>query len=114
MSDGCSKHPVRFAVNTLFTFASDAVLIDSNIHRVYAPDMSITASETKRLIKAAGGPGEFRRLLGMDKKPGAKQRINNWRTRGIPPAVQLEHYDLIQNLRQRAEAERMERRRVAV
>jgi hypothetical protein len=43
----------------------------------------------------------FGRKLGIDSKnPGWKQRIHNWRRRGIPPAVQLEHYDTIQTMRQ--------------
>jgi hypothetical protein len=34
------------------------------------------------------------RLLRIDHKAGAVQRVHNWRKRGIPSAVKLEHRDV--------------------
>ncbi len=62
----------------------------------------MTKSETYSLIQAAGGDSEFGRLLGLDGKPGFQQRINNWKRRGMPSAVELAHYDVIQRLRAKA------------
>ena len=56
-------------------------------------------SESRKLIDVAGGLAEFAKLLGVDKGDYWQQRVNNWRTRGIPSAVILEHYDTIQKLR---------------
>lgn len=60
----------------------------------------MTPSESSLLIEAAGGDSEFGRLLGIDGEDGWQQRVNNWKRRGIPAAVQLEHYDTIERLRQ--------------
>lgn len=51
----------------------------------------MTPEQSTRLIEAAGGNQQFARLLGIDKSPRHKQRVSNWRRRGIPPAVVLEH-----------------------
>jgi len=61
----------------------------------------MTKSETKRLISAVGGDTAFARLLGIQKQVGAVQRINNWKRRGMPAAVELEHYEKIQELKSR-------------
>lgn len=50
---------------------------------------------TCRLIKAAGGDKPFAELLGLTGRPGYQQRVNNWKRRGIPASVVLEHLDVI-------------------
>lgn len=62
--------------------------------------------ETKALIDAAGGDTAFGKLLGLDADPGFQQRVNNWKRRGMPSEVVLEHYELIQKLRADAAAAR--------
>jgi len=59
----------------------------------------MTPHETSALIDKAGGDAAFGRLLGIDDTEGWLQRVNNWRRRGLPTAVQLEHYETIQALR---------------
>lgn len=59
----------------------------------------MTPEESERLIEAAGGPIAFAKLLGIEDAPWRNQRISNWRRRGIPPAVVLEHHELFQRLR---------------
>jgi hypothetical protein len=46
----------------------------------------------KALIDSLGGPAKLAEKLGYDK--GGVQRVQNWTTRGIPPAVKLERPDL--------------------
>lgn len=58
----------------------------------------MSPAETTSLIGAAGGDSAFARLLGIDGQPGYQQRVNNWKRRGIPPSVVIEHYDTIQRL----------------
>ena len=48
----------------------------------------VTDSE---LIDQLGGPAKLAATLGYDKREGGVQRVHNWRTRGIPAAVRLEH-----------------------
>ena len=55
--------------------------------------------ETQKLIKAAGGDTAFARLLGIGGHKGCQQRVNNWKRRGIPPSVVLDHFEMIQRLR---------------
>lgn len=59
----------------------------------------MTKSETKRIIRAAGGDAAFAKLLGIEQQEGVAQRVNNWKRRGLPPAVELEHYDTIRALK---------------
>lgn len=54
--------------------------------------------ETREIIKAAGGDRAFARLLGLDGTHGYQQRINNWKRRGIPAAVVLDHLPTIRAL----------------
>lgn len=54
--------------------------------------------EASELIDAAGGDGALAELLGLGEKDGARQRVNNWRRRGIPAAVILEHRDIFDQL----------------
>lgn len=44
-------------------------------------------------IASLGGPAKLAELLGF-KKPGSTQRVSNWKSRGIPPAVKLQRPDL--------------------
>lgn len=46
------------------------------------------------LIDGLGGAAKVAELLGYDKRKGGTQRVHNWRSRGIPSAVRLEHPDL--------------------
>ena len=55
-------------------------------------------SETKKLIRAAGGDIRFAELLGIKIRDGVAQRVNNWKRRGLPASVQLRHYEKIQAL----------------
>lgn len=57
------------------------------------------ANESAALIDRVGGPTAFGKLLGIDNGNGWIQRVSNWRTRGIPSAVILEHYETFQRLR---------------
>lgn len=59
----------------------------------------MTPEESARLIEAAGGDREFAKLLGIDGEDGSAQRVNNWKRRGIPAAVLLEHQAVIHDLR---------------
>jgi hypothetical protein len=43
------------------------------------------------VIERLGGPTKVAEMLGLDKRRGGVQRVQNWITRGIPPAVKLEH-----------------------
>lgn len=43
-----------------------------------------------KLILSMGGPVKVAQLLGYAKEGGA-QRVQNWKYRGIPPAVKVEH-----------------------
>lgn len=63
------------------------------------------AKETSLIITAAGGDSAFALLLGLDQKPGYQQRVNNWKRRGIPPAVVLEHLEQIARLQKSAPAQ---------
>lgn len=56
-------------------------------------------NESTELIDKAGGPSAFGKLLGIDEGEGWLQRVSNWKRRGIPSDVVLDHYDTIQRLR---------------
>lgn len=60
--------------------------------------------EATALINAAGGNKAFAELLGLDADPGYMQRVSNWRDRGIPARVILEHQLVIESLRRKAKA----------
>ena len=45
------------------------------------------------LVVELGGPVKVAELLGYS-KDGGVQRVQNWKARGIPPAVKLERPDL--------------------
>ncbi|WP_342049907.1 MULTISPECIES: hypothetical protein [unclassified Cupriavidus] len=52
--------------------------------------------DDRELIERHGGSAELARKLNMT-KPGSVQRVNNWKTRGIPPKVKLDHPELFLN-----------------
>lgn len=58
----------------------------------------MTPLETARVIAKAGGDTAFARLLGLQGR-FVQQRVNNWKRRGMPSEVILEHYEVIQQLR---------------
>lgn len=58
----------------------------------------MTPAESTRLIDKAGGNTGFAALLGITEQPGFQQRVTNWRRRGIPAAVVLEHQDKLRAL----------------
>jgi hypothetical protein len=43
----------------------------------------------RQTIERLGGPTKLAELLGYDKTTGGVQRIQNWKTRGIPSEVKL-------------------------
>jgi hypothetical protein len=47
-----------------------------------------------KIIDDLGGPSKLAELLGYDKTSGGVQRIQNWKKRGIPSSVKIEHPDL--------------------
>jgi hypothetical protein len=57
------------------------------------------AKVTRAVIERAGGDRAFAKLLGLiPESPGIVQRINNWKRRGLPAAVHVEHFDLLRDL----------------
>lgn len=52
---------------------------------------TITDSE---LIDRLGGAAKLAAKLGYDPNSGGVQRVHNWKSRGIPPRVRLEHPDV--------------------
>lgn len=48
----------------------------------------------EEIILALGGPTKVAEMLGLDKTKGGVQRVQNWKKRGIPAQVKLEHPDL--------------------
>ena len=56
--------------------------------------MSQTTHPDAALIDRLGGPAEVARLLGFDTRTGGVQRIQNWKTRGIPEVIRLRRQDL--------------------
>jgi hypothetical protein len=50
------------------------------------------------LIDLLGGPTRLAERLGYE-KAGGVQRVQNWKVRGIPSRVKLEHPDLFLSLR---------------
>ena len=59
------------------------------------------ATETTALIDKAGGPSAFGRLLGLNKVAGWRQKIHNWKTRGMPAQIVLDHYEAIAKLKRK-------------
>jgi hypothetical protein len=46
------------------------------------------------LIDRLGGPSKVAEALGYDKAKGGVQRVQNWKKRGIPADVKLQHPEL--------------------
>ena len=65
------------------TFASRHV--DNPVNAVFNVGMS-----DAELIDKLGGAAKLAELLGYD-KDGGVQRVHNWRSRGIPARVKLDH-----------------------
>ncbi len=61
--------------------------------------------ETKAIIEAAGGDTAFGKLLGIDGVPRYQQRINNWKRRGMPSDVVLDHYEVVKRLQEQRKSE---------
>jgi hypothetical protein len=57
------------------------------------------AAQAIELIDKAGGTAAFGLLLGLDNTAGWRQRVHNWRTRGIPYKVLIEHASTINEIR---------------
>lgn len=53
-------------------------------------------NKAKDIIDRMGGPTKVACLLGLSGTPGAVQRVSNWKKRGIPPRVILDHPALFQ------------------
>ncbi len=64
-----------------------------------ACNSAMSPNETSALIEAVGGDSAFAKLIGIDNDPGFAQRVNNWKRRGIPAPVELEHYETLKKLR---------------
>lgn len=64
---------------------------------------AMTPKESIAIIEAAGGDSEFARLLGIADGVSFRQRVNNWKRRGIPPRVILEHLIVIEALRRKSQ-----------
>lgn len=54
----------------------------------------------KALIDQLGGPSKVAELLGYD-ADGGVQRVQNWKARGIPPAVKVQRPDIFLALSRR-------------
>lgn len=59
---------------------------------LFNPSMA-TVDQDRALIADLGGAARVAELLGIDKSGGA-QRVHNWKTRGIPPAIKVARPDL--------------------
>lgn len=85
------------SLNALFSGVLNGAF-DLCINVVFNPLLMDPAASVA-LINAAGGDLEFAKLLGLGDGEGVQQRVNNWKRRGIPAAVILEHYDTIEKLK---------------
>lgn len=59
----------------------------------------MTPKQSARLIDSVGGSRAFAERLGLPSNDGYLQRLHNWKKRGIPAQVLLDHYDLINELK---------------
>lgn len=67
-------------------------VIDASLN--IACNIGMTDTE---LIAHYGGPAKLARLLGFPEQGGV-QRIQNWTTRGIPPAVKVQFPEIFLNV----------------
>jgi len=51
------------------------------------------------IIDSLGGDTAVAKLLGFDLKKGGAQRVHNWRERGIPSEIKLNHSEIFLNKR---------------
>lgn len=72
------------------------VMFASCINMVFNVGMTkhLATEADRQTIERLGGPTKLAELLGYDKTKGGVQRIQNWKDRGIPPAVKLQRPDL--------------------
>ena len=63
--------------------------------------MKFENKKDAQLIDELGGPAKVARLLGFNPKSGV-QRVNNWKSRGIPSRVKVTHPDLFMDRRTKA------------
>jgi hypothetical protein len=64
-------------------------------------------NETCRLIDAAGGDKPFAERLGLTDRRGYQQRVNNWRRRGMPASVVLDHLDVIREIQRQSRVDKV-------
>lgn len=67
--------------------------IDFLINAMFKSEPMETLNQDRALIQSLGGPSKVAELLALPKK-GGLQRVQNWLTRGIPPAVKVQRPDL--------------------
>lgn len=56
------------------------------------------------LIDALGGPARLAERLQLTPVKGRVQRVHNWRARGIPARIKLDHPDVFAGAARRADA----------
>lgn len=76
--------------------------LTKSTRRVYS--LRMDPKEAVEIIESAGGDSAFARLLGLHEQRGYRQRVSNWKRRGIPAVVLLRHLDTINELRTKARA----------
>ena len=52
---------------------------------------AMTPLTDTELIANLGGPSKVAALIGLDKRAGGAQRVQNWLKRGIPAEVKLQY-----------------------
>lgn len=73
------------------------MVIDLSLNMVFNRVTMIKHTELhpdSKIIDDLGGPSKLAELLGYDKTHGGVQRIQNWKTRGIPSSVKIAHPEL--------------------
>jgi hypothetical protein len=64
----------------------------------------MTPDQSSKLIEAAGGDRAFAEMIGIANEDGSTQRVNNWKRRGIPPQILLDHQAVIKRLEKQVRA----------
>lgn len=54
------------------------------------------------VIDALGGPKKVAEMLGILGEPGAIQRVGNWKRRGIPAQILVDHPEFFRKVRKAA------------
>lgn len=52
---------------------------------------NVGMESAQKIIDRLGGPAKLAEKLGLSGRPGQIQRISNWKKRGIPARVMLDH-----------------------